>query len=534
MVPGKPAVRRALPGLFLGWGFLNLLLVAQYPGVSLAEQPLGQLSPEIVCIVAGLAVLAGLGIPWHRGWGLPLAGLVLLLRLYALAEALVPWYLNRAFNLLIDSRHLAAIPRLLRDTLSLPAAIGLLALVVAATVAVGWGILRSLAAIHRGLATLAPRPRWMAAGGSLLAALALAGVPPLAPSLMPGLATQVRFAWDAGAMADRLQVEAAASRARLAAIPRPLAGLAGRNVLVLVVESYGQTLFAQEALAGSFLPWLAAWQERLAGQGFFAACRFFVSPTFGGSSWLAFSTLETGIRVGNDAELQTLAAARPPTLAGVFRAAGHRTLSVMPGTTAPWPEGAFLDYDETLLGPDLGYHGPAFGWSPMPDQFVLDTIFRHQLQGRPGPVLVRYLLTSSHAAFNSQPPPVADWSTLGDGALFHRLPPVLFPVTWPELSGAAPAYLRAIRYDLSVIAAYLERLVGDRDLVIIAGDHQPNLRVTGAGAPWTVPLQVISREPALIAPFLEQGYTPGLVPRADGPHPGLETFLSELIAAFSP
>jgi hypothetical protein len=43
---------------------------------------------------------------------------------------------------------------------------------------------------------------------------------------------------------------------------------------------------------------------------------------------------------------------------------------------------------------------------------------------------------------------------------------------------------------------------------------------------------VMSRDPKLITPFVAQGYVPGLFPTQPPPYPGMETFLSQFLAAF--
>ena len=47
------------------------------------------------------------------------------------------------------------------------------------------------------------------------------------------------------------------------------------------------------------------------------------------------------------------------------------------------------------------------------------------------------------------------------------------------------------------------------------GDHQPAANVTGEGASWDVPVHIISRDPQLLARFVELGFSAGLqAPRA--------------------
>jgi hypothetical protein len=81
---------------------------------------------------------------------------------------------------------------------------------------------------------------------------------------------------------------------------------------------------------------------------------------------------------------------------------------------------------------------------------------------------------------------------------------------------------------------YLTNFIKDDSLVIFVGDHQPHQQVTGpTNLTWSVPIHVMSRNPALIAPFLRRGYTPGMIPEQPLPHVGMERFMEEFLADFS-
>jgi hypothetical protein len=69
--------------------------------------------------------------------------------------------------------------------------------------------------------------------------------------------------------------------------------------------------------------------------------------------------------------------------------------------------------------------------------------------------------------------------------------------------------------------------------VIILGDHQPPGIVSGATSPWTVPIHVLSRDPALLAPFARQGYEEGALPPRTDMVKGMESFLGDFLAGFS-
>jgi hypothetical protein len=86
---------------------------------------------------------------------------------------------------------------------------------------------------------------------------------------------------------------------------------------------------------------------------------------------------------------------------------------------------------------------------------------------------------------------------------------------------------------MKVLKNFIEQFIGDDALMIIMGDHQPNVQITGPDTSWSVPVHVISRDKSLLEPFKSKGYTPGLIPRQPRPHPGMETFLFDFIKSFS-
>ena len=101
------------------------------------------------------------------------------------------------------------------------------------------------------------------------------------------------------------------------------------------------------------------------------------------------------------------------------------------------------------------------------------------------------------------------------------------------MARAGGAYLRSVAYDLRLLTDYAIRFVPGETLMVILGDHQPVAEVTGWSASHAVPVHVISRSRALVAPFLARGYLPGMRPRRTAPPAGLETFLPGLLADFS-
>ncbi len=204
----------------------------------------------------------------------------------------------------------------------------------------------------------------------------------------------------------------------------------------------------------------------------------------------------------------------------------------MPGTRFAYPEGSAFGYEQSYYARHFNYQGPTFGWAPMSDQFVLDWVRRREFMKRQQPLFIRYVLISSHAAFSIQPPFIADWDAIGDGSIYNDHQLIYYPIHWPNLKNAGEAYLRSLDYEFTMLGDYFAKYVSIDSLIIIMGDHQPNLQLTGAGEPWSVPVHIISRNARLLEPFSDRGYTPGLIPAQPAPHAGMETFLPQFIEDF--
>jgi hypothetical protein len=172
----------------------------------------------------------------------------------------------------------------------------------------------------------------------------------------------------------------------------------------------------------------------------------------------------------------------------------------------------------------------------MTDQFVLDAIHRREVAAAEQPLLLQYVLISSHYPFNLIPRYFEDWSVIGDGSIYAREDSVTVLPIPPGSNTAGPeGYVAAMRYELNLITEYVTRFLPDDDraLVVVLGDHQPYSGVTGKGKPWSVPIHVVSRDPQVLEPFRRRGYTPGWIPRQSPPHPGMETFLPGFLEDFS-
>ena len=127
-----------------------------------------------------------------------------------------------------------------------------------------------------------------------------------------------------------------------------LTGLRGKDVIVVFVESYGRVAVQDSAFSPQVDAVLNARdQPRCATAGFSSRSAFLTSPTFGGISWLAHSTLQSGLWVDSQQRYDQLVASDRFTLSDAFKRAGWRTVGDVPSNAADWPQGtSFYHYDK--------------------------------------------------------------------------------------------------------------------------------------------------------------------------------------------
>jgi hypothetical protein len=531
---------RPAAGFALAWDFLNALVNIKYPAQAIQLQVFFKLSPEVLVLMAALSAATWMGLRFHNAAYLTLTAFILFLRLFRLGDILVPMYFFRPFNLYLDSQFLPDLIHLLYATSSGKTFVVAAILAAMLLAGISWGIWLSLKTIHNYLSNHR-NPFW---GVALFIAflvmhqfLPVGGIgsrPALfAQSFFHRVVEEFDFILHVkGYREKHLNVIDAAIK-KGNETPSSLDRLKGANVYLLFVESYGHTIFADKRHFQKFKPFLINLEKSLNARKFSIYSSFFNSPTYGGTSWLAHATLAGGVHLKNQMDYNLLITSKTKTIAKYFNTAGYRTISVMPGTQWPWPEGAFFGYQKKYYAWNFDYKGPPYGWSTMPDQYVLDYIYRHEIRDRTKSLFIEFILGSSHAPFHLQPPFLKDWSQIADGAVYREKQAVTFPVVWPDLSNASEAYVTSIIYELNVITDFIKRYANNNTLIIFLGDHQPNVQITGKDQPWSVPVHVVSRNRELVEPFRKRGYRPGLIPSHPPPHRGMETFLYEFLLDFS-
>ena len=329
---------------------------------------------------------------------------------------------------------------------------------------------------------------------------------------------------------EQFAVDIRRDRFRQTPANRLLTDLRGKDVLLVFVESYGKIALEGSSFAPGVDAVLDDGTKQLQSAGFSARSGWLTSPTFGGISWLAHSTMHAGVWVNTQGRYDELVQTDRFTLSQAFKRAGWRAVDLVPSNDRTWTEGtSFYHYDRVYDRRDVGYRGPKYAYASMPDQYLLSALQRIELSRPDRPPLFAELdLVSSHTPW-TRIPPLIDWDDVGDGSIFHRL-----PVDENGLRDRKRAYGESIEYTLSALFSFVERY-GDDDLVmIVLGDHQPNTTVTGHDPSHDVPISIISRDPKVLAPAEDWGWVDGVRPDATAPVWPMSSFRDRFLSAYGP
>jgi hypothetical protein len=314
-----------------------------------------------------------------------------------------------------------------------------------------------------------------------------------------------------------------------------LTGLRGKNVLLTFVESYGRVAIQNSDMSSRIDSVLDAGTVSLRNAGFDARSGFLTSSTAGGGSWLAHSTLQSGLWIDSPQRYTQLTESNRFTLANAFRRAGWQTASYQPANRYDWPEGAFYQYGKIIDSRNMGYQGKDYSFQSIPDQYTLSTVQRLEFATpRPAPLFAEIDLVSSHAPWEPVPD-LVDWSRIGFGAGFTGAAGANDPTqtVFQQTIGTVHAdYAETIEYSLRTVIQYLQTY-GDKNLVMVfLGDHEPAPVVTGENADRDVPITIVAKDPNVLNQISGWGWTPGLRPSPEAPVWRMDQFRDRFLSAF--
>ncbi|WP_148862178.1 alkaline phosphatase family protein [Marinobacter fonticola] len=515
---------------------LNLMFIGlQLPGAG----PVPWVALEALLLVGFFALIP------ERRWSCRLAWLLGagygVLTLLAIASALLVQTLGRPLNLYLDTGLVDKSIHLMLTNL------GVSATVLAGVIILGWvagsaWLVRTL--LVRVMRRPPPPTQAWALLGAAFAGLTLVPVNAIPVALGGGelLVRQVTLALETHRATQAFDLQVGTPQAKdLHGGPVMLDRLAGDDVTVGFVESYGISALVDPRYRKTLDRRLSIMDEAFADAGLHVVSGRLRSPVQGGQSWLAHATLLSGLWVDSPLDYEILLSSNYPTLIDDFRHTGHDAVAVMPAITRAWPQGRQLRYSRIYDADRMDYAGPPLNWVTMPDQYTWSWFQRQVREPAQTPVFAELALISSHAPWVPILPVLEDWQTIGRGEVFEP---------WRN-AGEAPAslwrspervrehYVQAIDYALAVATEYAVRHLGENALLILLGDHQAAPLVTGQNVSRDVPVHLVSRNPALLTPFVSEreaglaGFRWGTRPATDIAGVGMDRFRPFLHQYFS-
>ena len=530
----------------LGW-VLTLLALALVWFALVGPDRLDDLSvravlrlPLEIVVLAGLAVLLPARV-WH--WLAVVIGVLLaVVSVFKVADMGFFEILNRSFDPVIDWTYLDSAVGVVDASAGRTAAIAVS--VLAGVLALGvlsltpWALLR-LGRLVRG------RPRVSLVGvgvaGLAFAVLATLGVTTV--HSWPVASTDASaYVWDEVAavpqgIQDQREFAKAAETDPLRGVPADqlFTALQGKDVLLVFVESYGRSAVQESTMAPGVGAVLDTQTKALQAKGFGARSAFLTSPTFGAVSWLAHSTLQSGLWVDNQQRYDVLMTSPRLTLSTLFGKAGWRTVFDVPANTHDWPQGEFYGFDQLYDSRNVGYRGPEFGYPTMPDQYTLDAFRRLELDQGSQPVFAELDLISSHAPW-APLPRMVPWDQVGDGSVFEGMPEQgrTRSETWQDAAHVQEAYGESVEYTLTALYSWVRKYGDDDTVLVVLGDHQPTTLVSGEDADHDVPVSVVAHDPAVLDRIDGWGWQDGLHPDPGAPVWRMDTFRDRFVQAYGP
>ncbi|WP_326575555.1 sulfatase [Streptomyces sp. NBC_00481] len=454
------------------------------------------------------------------------------------------WTLDRPFDLVLDWILLDDAQSFMKDSLggavAQAATVGLIALALALPVLMTLAVLRISRLMVRNRHTasrtlLVLGTAWITCS---TLTLEISDVPVASHSAATLVENRIESVGDGLKDGEAFRKQAAVDAFADVPPDQLLTGLRGKDVLITFIESYGRSAIDDPRMGEPLGETLARKTQELKDAGYASRSGWLRSPITGAGSWLGHSTFLSGLWIKNQSRYSQLVASDRLTLTEAFRRTGAwRTVGIVPGTQMAWPEGKYFGLDHIYDSDQLGYKGPKFSWSTMPDQYTLKAFeeLEHGKEDRE-PMMAEIILTSSHNPWAPIPSTIPE-DQVGDGSVYHSLQKAegKDPTeVWKDPLAVRDEYRKSIQYSVTSLVDHVAKY-GSKDTVLIfLGDHQPNKTVTGDNPSHDVPVSIVAQDPEVLEKISDWGWTDGLQPADTTPVWRMDKFRDRFMTAFGP
>lgn len=287
------------------------------------------------------------------------------------------------------------------------------------------------------------------------------------------------------------------------------------DIFFIFVESYGSVLYKRPDYRRQYAALLSDVEKSLDDAGWHEASALSESPTWGGGSWLAYTSTLMGLKIASHPQYLSLLnkyQVEPyPNLGRTLKDQGYRFVWISALDDA-WSDISwaklerFYGADDVFRQPDFEYTGPGYGWGPAPpDQYMLNYAFDNLLRTDDRPTLLFTITQNSHYPWMPLPSTADDWHTLNDLPNDQQA----FDDSTIEHGTRRSNYFRAVEYQFDTLKQLILDHGDDNSVFVLIGDHQPPM-VSRDEDGWATPVHIISRDKAFIESLGAYGLAVGL------------------------
>jgi hypothetical protein len=315
------------------------------------------------------------------------------------------------------------------------------------------------------------------------------------------------------------------------------------DVFFIFIESYGSVLYQRPHFTPPYLHMAETLEESLDNEGWSAVSTLSEAPTWGGGSWMSYTSALFGVQVEQQSKYNALkvkyAVLEYPNIGRYFSSQGYEYVWVVTinrelAETRAVVDHRFYGPDRWITFDELDYEGPLFGWGPsVPDQFTFGFI-QDFVSQQEWPTFLVYLTQNSHYPWTPLPPALDDWRdfqniSMQNGVLSEAQKQGL------SLGESRQNYLQAIDNTFNSLDEFITSLEDKNSVIVLIGDHQP-AAVSRHDDGYRTMVHIISQDVDLLESFYEYGFVDGLVLEDLGPgiqHEGLYSlFVRNFVAQY--
>lgn len=296
------------------------------------------------------------------------------------------------------------------------------------------------------------------------------------------------------------------------------------DIHLIFVESYGSVLYKRADFLIQTMATMSRLDDSLENAGWFMASNRSEAPTWGGGSWMSYTSALSGVRIETHAEYLSLLNQyhnEPyPHLVNYLRSQGYKSYRLSSISKELddliWQRyKSFYGFDEWLRFGDIDYEGPLYGWGPSPpDQYALN--FAHEYINKAAeqaPYIFFYISQNSHYPWTPLPEIAVDWQSLNQTAVEPQASEQSLTQRVLRTN-----YVKSIDYEMTTIVDYIIQQGDENDIFVLIGDHQP-ARVARRADGFDTPIHIISQNQAFVESFFDYQFVPTM--KTGGVEPAL-------------